>query len=49
MGVGYVLVVDPRDEAEIMTFLQDSGEEVFHVGNIQKVSGKETVKIFLDS
>jgi phosphoribosylformylglycinamidine cyclo-ligase len=49
MGVGYVLVVDPRDEVEIMAVLQDSGEEVFHVGNIQKVSGKETVKISINS
>jgi phosphoribosylformylglycinamidine cyclo-ligase len=48
MGIGFILVVDPRDKTAIMNLLQESGEKAFYLGNIQKVSGKEIVKISLN-
>jgi len=48
MGIGFVLVVDPGDEDAISKLLQESGETVFHLGNIQKVSGKEIITISLN-
>jgi phosphoribosylformylglycinamidine cyclo-ligase len=49
MGIGFVIVVDPSDKTAVMNLLQESGETAFYLGNIQKVSGKETVKVTLNS
>jgi len=49
MGIGFVIVVDPSDKTAVMNLLQESGETTFYLGNIQKVSGKETVKVTLNS
>lgn len=49
MGIGYVLVVDPRDKTSIIKLIEESGETAFHIGDIQKVSGKKIVKINLNS
>jgi phosphoribosylformylglycinamidine cyclo-ligase len=45
MGIGFVLVVAPQDEQAIIAELGEAGEAAFHLGTIEKVSGKETVKI----
>lgn len=49
MGIGYVLVVDPSDKTSIIKLIEESGETAFHIGDIQKVSGKKIVKINLNS
>jgi phosphoribosylformylglycinamidine cyclo-ligase len=49
MGIGFVLVVDPGDRVAIMNLLRESGETPFYVGDIQKASGKEAVKIITNS
>jgi phosphoribosylformylglycinamidine cyclo-ligase len=45
MGIGFILVVDQGEKTAIMNLLQESGETVYHLGNIIKVSGKTTVTI----
>ena len=47
MGIGFIIVVDRNEEDAIMRLLRESGEDVFHLGNIRKVSGKETITISL--
>lgn len=43
MGIGYVLVVEPKDIASIQTILSNLGEEVYHIGEI--VPGEQEVKL----
>lgn len=48
MGIGFVLVVSQREKDEIMSTLQESGETIFYLGDIQKITGKEIIKITLN-
>ncbi|OPX94833.1 MAG: Phosphoribosylformylglycinamidine cyclo-ligase [Syntrophorhabdus sp. PtaU1.Bin002] len=45
MGIGYVLVVNARDEQAILSQLEQSGEVAFRFGIIERVSGRETVQV----
>lgn len=49
MGIGFILVVDQKDKDPVMEILADSGEIAFHVGTIQGVSRRETVRVLLES
>jgi len=48
MGIGFILVVDQGEKDAIMRSLQESGETVFHLGDIRRVSGKETITVSLN-
>ncbi len=45
MGIGFILVVDQGEKDAIMSLLKESGESVFHLGDIRELSGKETITI----
>jgi phosphoribosylformylglycinamidine cyclo-ligase len=45
MGIGYVLVIDQKDEQAILVALEESGETAFRLGTIEKTSKTETVQI----
>ena len=45
MGIGYVLVVDKKDEEAILIQLKESGEDAFHLGIIERASRGETVQV----
>lgn len=48
MGIGFVLVVSQKDKDDVMNLFQESGEKAFYLGEIQRVSGKEIIKVTLD-
>jgi len=47
MGIGFILVIEQAEMDAITRLLQKSGETVFHLGDIRKVSGKEAITISL--
>jgi phosphoribosylformylglycinamidine cyclo-ligase len=49
MGIGFILVVEQAEVDAITRLLQKSGETVFYLGDIRKVSGKETITLSLTS
>ena len=48
MGIGFVLVVNKEERQSILDLLHAAGEYAFYLGEIQKSSGKETIKITKD-
>lgn len=49
MGIGFVLVIKQEEKMAVLNFLHENGETAFHLGDIRKASGKETIKIVLES
>ena len=45
MGIGYVLVINKKDEQAALNNLKDSGENAFIIGHIQKSFDNEKVHI----
>jgi phosphoribosylformylglycinamidine cyclo-ligase len=49
MGIGFVLVIKQEEKTAVLNFLHENGETAFHLGDIRRASGKETIKIALDT
>jgi phosphoribosylformylglycinamidine cyclo-ligase len=49
MGIGFVIVIKQEEKTAVLNFLHENGETAFHLGDIRRTSGKETIKIALET